>query len=160
MINMKRITFLIFYLIFIFQISAQNLIKTTSANLNYRTNPKIDKNIICVIPKGTFLTIDYTNQTANSWIKLSYKGKKGFVYSKYLKDPVLKNNNKNIYQRINPVASIKHYTNSKGKKVQSPTYYKNQPHGATAKCRDGTYSFSRSRRGTCSHHGGVKKWLK
>jgi hypothetical protein len=33
------------------------------------------------------------------------------------------------------------------------------PAGATAQCRDGTYSFSRSRRGTCSHHGGVARWL-
>lgn len=33
------------------------------------------------------------------------------------------------------------------------------PEGASAKCRDGTYSFSRSRRGTCSHHGGVTQWL-
>ena len=41
----------------------------------------------------------------------------------------------------------------------SPTKYSSAPAGATALCRDGTYSFSRSRRGTCSHHGGVKKWL-
>ncbi|MCC7134597.1 MAG: DUF3761 domain-containing protein [Gemmatimonadales bacterium] len=33
------------------------------------------------------------------------------------------------------------------------------PSGATARCRDGTYSFSRSRRGACSHHGGVAMWL-
>jgi hypothetical protein len=33
------------------------------------------------------------------------------------------------------------------------------PAGASAQCRDGTYSFSRSRRGTCSHHGGVARWL-
>lgn len=33
------------------------------------------------------------------------------------------------------------------------------PSGASAICRDGTYSFSQSRRGTCSHHGGVAKWL-
>jgi hypothetical protein len=33
------------------------------------------------------------------------------------------------------------------------------PAGATAECNDGTYSFSSSRRGTCSHHGGVKRWL-
>jgi uncharacterized protein DUF3761 len=33
------------------------------------------------------------------------------------------------------------------------------PKGATALCADGTYSFSQHRRGTCSHHGGVKKWL-
>src|SRR6516165_9521717 len=33
------------------------------------------------------------------------------------------------------------------------------PPGATALCRDGTYSFSRHRSGTCSHHGGVARWL-
>lgn len=33
------------------------------------------------------------------------------------------------------------------------------PFGATARCRDGTYSHSTSRRGTCSHHGGVAEWL-
>lgn len=53
------------------------------------------------------------------------------------------------------------YTNSKGQKVQSPTRTADNqpPAGATAQCRDGTYSFSQSRRGTCSHHGGVAKWL-
>jgi hypothetical protein len=33
------------------------------------------------------------------------------------------------------------------------------PPGATARCRDGTYSFSKHRSGTCSHHGGVAGWL-
>jgi len=33
------------------------------------------------------------------------------------------------------------------------------PPGATALCRDGTYSFSQHRSGTCSHHGGVARWL-
>ena len=33
------------------------------------------------------------------------------------------------------------------------------PAGATARCRDGTYSFSAHRAGTCSHHGGVAAWL-
>src|SRR5437899_6848231 len=33
------------------------------------------------------------------------------------------------------------------------------PTGATARCRDGTYSFSRHHSGTCSHHGGVAMWL-
>jgi hypothetical protein len=31
--------------------------------------------------------------------------------------------------------------------------------GATAQCRDGSYSFSEHHRGTCSHHGGVASWL-
>ena len=33
------------------------------------------------------------------------------------------------------------------------------PAGATARCRDGTYSYSQHRSGTCSHHGGVAAWL-
>ncbi|MFL6283566.1 MAG: surface-adhesin E family protein [Pyrinomonadaceae bacterium] len=32
------------------------------------------------------------------------------------------------------------------------------PAGATALCRDGTYSYSEHRQGTCSHHGGVAEW--
>lgn len=51
------------------------------------------------------------------------------------------------------------YVNSKGQTVKRPENCSAVPEGATAQCRDGTYSFSRSRRGTCSHHGGVAKWL-
>jgi Protein of unknown function (DUF3761) len=51
------------------------------------------------------------------------------------------------------------YVNSKGQAVKRPENCSEVPQGATAQCRDGTYSFSRSRRGTCSHHGGVRKWL-
>lgn len=34
-----------------------------------------------------------------------------------------------------------------------------EPTGATARCEDGTYSYSQHRSGTCSHHGGVASWL-
>jgi hypothetical protein len=33
------------------------------------------------------------------------------------------------------------------------------PTGATAKCKDGTYSKSQHHSGTCSSHGGVAEWL-
>jgi hypothetical protein len=33
------------------------------------------------------------------------------------------------------------------------------PGGPTAICRDGTYSYSQHHSGTCSHHGGVARWL-
>ena len=33
------------------------------------------------------------------------------------------------------------------------------PLGATAQCRDRTYSYSQHHSGTCSHHGGVAAWL-
>jgi len=32
------------------------------------------------------------------------------------------------------------------------------PNGATAKCRDGSYSHSAHRAGTCARHGGVAQW--
>lgn len=51
------------------------------------------------------------------------------------------------------------YINSVGNEVHSPAYAPSVPSGATAICGDGTYSFSQSRRGTCSHHGGVREWL-
>jgi hypothetical protein len=54
-----------------------------------------------------------------------------------------------------------YYTNTYGNTVHSPAYTEDNsiPVGASAQCRDGTYSFSQSRRGTCSHHGGVAVWL-
>ena len=53
------------------------------------------------------------------------------------------------------------YTNSSGNYVCSPYTPPGggAPAGATAKCNDGTYSFSQHRSGTCSGHGGVATWL-
>ena len=55
-----------------------------------------------------------------------------------------------------------HYRNSNGRTVHSPAHSKNgkRPNGASAKCRDGSYSFSKHRRGTCSRHHGVANWYK
>lgn len=49
------------------------------------------------------------------------------------------------------------YVNSAGNTVCRPSTQNTG--GATAICRDGTYSYSQSRRGTCSYHGGVSRWL-
>ncbi|HEU5114138.1 MAG TPA: DUF3761 domain-containing protein [Candidatus Paceibacterota bacterium] len=67
-------------------------------------------------------------------------------------------------QKPQPTADLSndnYYTNSIGNKVHSPAYVEDGsvPVGASARCSDGTYSFSQSNRGTCSHHGGVVKWL-
>lgn len=35
----------------------------------------------------------------------------------------------------------------------------NNPNGAIAQCKDGSYSHSAHRSGACSRHGGVAKWL-
>lgn len=55
------------------------------------------------------------------------------------------------------------YTNHDGCEVPRPE----QPEGsicaklteATARCRDGDWSFSQHRQGTCSHHRGVACWV-
>jgi hypothetical protein len=60
-----------------------------------------------------------------------------------------------------PTAPVLGETVSGGESVPPPSYTEDNsvPAGATARCADGTYSFSQNRRGTCSHHGGVADWL-
>ncbi|MBM7129385.1 DUF3761 domain-containing protein [Dyella mobilis] len=54
------------------------------------------------------------------------------------------------------------YVNRDGVVVHRPAHTVSGavPPGASAQCRDGSYSFSLHHRGTCSHHGGVSQWLK
>jgi hypothetical protein len=53
-----------------------------------------------------------------------------------------------------------HYVNVSGNCVLLPVAAATAPAGASAQCADGTYSSSQHRSGTCSHHGGVQRWLK
>ncbi len=48
------------------------------------------------------------------------------------------------------------YVNTAGETVCRPS--QTNTGGATARCYDGSYSYSHSHRGTCSHHGGVAEW--
>jgi hypothetical protein len=47
----------------------------------------------------------------------------------------------------------------RGPIVKSVAPGANDPRGATARCKDGTYSHSKSHSGSCSHDGGVAKFL-
>jgi len=60
---------------------------------------------------------------------------------------------------VQPTCTNGTYVNTAGNTVCSPETSSTVPAGATAQCVDGTYSFSQSRSGTCSHHGGVSQWL-
>ena len=144
-------------------------VRYTTANLNLRLMPTTAAQVITVIPKGTPVTLD--DDCDCKWIPVSYNGLIGYVSSKYLSTtrPVVETASqvyveKKVYTSSKssanrPIGNVNYYTNSRGERVQSPTYYNQAPAGATALCRDGTYSFSRSRRGTCSGHGGVAQWL-
>lgn len=131
--------------------------KTISGDVNFRTSAEIKENKICMIPKGTTVAIVKDTIEYIGWTKISYNGRIGYVNNNYLKNSS-KESKKNSYDK-NTNDQVKYYINAKGEKVQSPTHYNSVPQGATAECNDGTYSFSKSRRGTCSHHGGVKRWL-
>ena len=52
-----------------------------------------------------------------------------------------------------------YYTNSSGQLIPSPRCGKSQGTHASAICRDGSHSYSRHHRGTCSKHGGVRRFL-
>lgn len=45
-------------------------------------------------------------------------------------------------------------------KVNAKTELSVQPTGATAKCKDGTFSMAKGHSGACSHHGGVAEFIK
>lgn len=138
----------------------------TTACLNMRSLPCTCAPVTKTIPKGA--TVYVLNYEDDSWARVTYNGHTNYVSRQYIKKaPSTGSSYKtttssfksssNGYTTSNP--TVRYYTNTYGNRVQSPTYYPTAPAGATALCRDGTYSFSQSRRGTCSHHGGVAKWF-
>ncbi|HEX3847352.1 MAG TPA: DUF3761 domain-containing protein [Steroidobacteraceae bacterium] len=48
---------------------------------------------------------------------------------------------------------------SASKSAPTATASNTDPTGATAKCKDGSYSHSQHHSGSCSSHGGVAEWL-
>lgn len=160
----NRTLFLIFILCLLWtNTSAFTEYVTNNLNLRYEANTH--SYILTVIPRGTAVTID--EDCDCKWVPVEYNGYVGYISTKYLSNtPVRKTYKHRIgtsvlkdrYSSYNRRGGLRYYTNSYGNRVQSPTYYNSRPAGATALCRDGTYSFSQSRRGTCSHHGGVARW--
>ncbi len=150
----KRITGLLLLLMIFTTGIAQ---KYTTANVNLRKGPGTEYGIISSLPRGTYVTID--DDCDCQWIPVSYSGEIGYISGKYLSNKrpsIVHKREGNRLSRSH--RSIHYYTNVYGRRVQSPTRYSSRPAGATALCNDGTYSFSQSRRGTCSHHGGVSVW--
>ena len=156
---MKQLFFLFIIQFFTLHLSGQSAY--TKADLNLRTYGSTHSNVIGVIPKGDKVIIQYCN---THWCKVNYQNAyNGFVSKRYLNTPSITQNYIVKTPTDRPIVLPKvqklYYTNSFDEIVERPTYYATPPSDASAVCRDGTYSFSRNRRGTCSHHGGVKKWL-
>jgi len=149
---MKKIVIILLLVCTAFASFAKGVVRTTTTDLNLRVDASSTSRVILTIPQGTQV---YLQEDCNCvWVFVTYNGYCGYVNAQYLTKSVPANTTTAVAQE-----PIRHYTNSYGNTVQSPTRYNKTPAGATALCRDGSYSFSQSRRGTCSHHGGVAKWL-
>lgn len=61
--------------------------------------------------------------------------------------------------RRHAYSQSEYYTATSGHHVHRPVQANRPPVGASAQCGDRSYSFSENHRGTCSHHGGVSRWL-
>lgn len=158
---MKKIILFLLQVTLVLAVQAQLVYKQATTNLYLRENSGSHSKILAIIPKGTKIIVQENQSNNSDWGAVDYNGRIGYVSTKYLGSY---NSDNSSYNRYQPIlrnnSTVKYYKNSFGEKVQSPTYYNSPPAGATALCRDGTYSFSQSRTGTCSHHGGVAKWLK
>ena len=162
---MKKFILCLSFLLTVFNIDGAAYIRYVTANLNLRYGPGTSYAVITTLPRGTAVTID--EDCDCKWIPVEYCGYVGYISTKYLSGQVPRKEIKR--ERMLPLSrndtytlprnNVRYYTNVDGYRIQSPTYYHSVPTGATALCRDGTYSFSRNRRGTCSHHGGVARWL-
>ena len=149
---MKKFVLLLILVCTAFASFGKGVVRTTTTDLNLRVDASSTSRVILTIPQGTQV---YLQEDCNCvWVFVTYNGYCGYVNAQYLTRSVPANTTTAVAQE-----PIRHYTNSYGNMVQSPTRYNKAPAGATALCRDGSYSFSQSRRGTCSHHGGVAKWL-
>ncbi|PHM29020.1 DUF3761 domain-containing protein [Xenorhabdus budapestensis] len=66
---------------------------------------------------------------------------------------------KSVKKTKNKMSSLEKKAGENSKKSTKKGKTKAKKGVNTALCKDGTYSKSKSRKGACSRHGGVAKWL-
>jgi hypothetical protein len=128
----------------------------TTVAVQLRETPAPDGRVLATLPRASLVEVGDCDP---SWCAIRFRGRAGFgpvrslIFSRPIESP------RSAAPAVQPQG--RGYVNSRGEWVPSPvrTPDGRAPAGASAHCRDGTYSFSRSRRGTCSHHGGVAEWL-
>jgi uncharacterized protein YraI len=125
----------------------------TSTAINLRVRPNTRARVISVIPRR--VRVDVRN-CSRSWCRVTFRNRTGYANRRYLQPT---NAPKPRVSTLRKRPSSGYYVNVDGRRVQSPVFADSAPSGASALCRDGSYSFSQHRRGTCSHHGGVSTWL-
>jgi uncharacterized protein YraI len=127
--------------------STRDTLAYTTASVRLREKPVATSRALALLRQGSPVRL---YNCSNGWCDVGVYKLNGYVPREYI-----------THARPQAVAQGRGYVNSEGQKVPSPTLTPDNrpPAGASARCRDGTFSFSQSRRGTCSHHGGVAEWL-
>jgi len=116
----------------------------TIGRVKLHASPDARSATLETLPAGAVVEV---SSCSASWCQVTWQGRSGWAARHYLTSPTQPKTGHG-------------YRNSDGQWVPSPTQSPaGPPKGATAQCNDGSYSFSRHRSGTCSHHGGVRRWL-
>ncbi len=129
--------------------TSSDTIAVTTAAVTVRAQPMASAGVVAHLPASTLVRL---YSCTAGWCRVAaQQARTGYALEEYL----------NRHPATTTSPQGRGYVNSKGEWVRSPitTPDNRPPNGAKAHCRDGTYSFSQSRRGTCSHHGGVAEWL-
>ena len=141
------------------------IVKSQKANL--RDTPSNAGNVVTTVNKGDLLAlIDATPLGPWYHVRDNKTESEGWVHGNTItllqtveSPPLDVSSIQRPRPTSPPLVSGKSYINVDGVQVPSPVFSETKPAGATARCRDGSYSFSMHRRGTCSHHGGVAEWF-
>lgn len=151
----RLIRFLLFPVLLTSSLSAQaapsaaDTLAYTTTSVRLRERPFPNARPIAVLSQGTTVRLYACSE---GWCSVTVSSLSGYLLEEFL-------------TRQAPQAAAtqqgKGYINVDGEFVPSPTRAADgqPPPGASAQCQDGTYSFSKHRRGTCSWHGGVARWL-
>jgi hypothetical protein len=151
------------------QNAALAVVKSVRANL--REHPSLSSAVIEEAQQGEALTL-LSRSPVGPWYRVQRRetGSEGWIHGNGIiithlggesaaRQPQRPAASGTTGKAPDTTTSGRSYTNVDGERVPSPVRSRSVPAGASARCGDGTYSFSRHRQGTCSHHGGVAEWL-
>jgi uncharacterized protein YgiM (DUF1202 family) len=132
----------------------------TTEKANLRDSPSKSAAVLRTVNKGDLLAL-VDASPIGPWYRVrdSKTDSQGWIHGNTI--ALLQTTESAPPQRprlTSPRAPGRSYVNVDGVRVPSPVFSESKPAGTTARCRDGSYSFSQHRRGTCSHHGGVAEW--
>jgi len=127
----------------------------TTCDVSLKASPSDGSSRLVTLVKGTVVNV--INSNYRGWYYVLGNGKYGYVKSECLK-AYSSNYNTNYSTGYSSTSRSTSGYSGGSSYFSTPSQKTVSSNGATARCRDGSYSYSQNRRGTCSHHGGVAVW--